>query len=59
MMMDSAVLCMAFSKDSEMLATGSQEGKIKVHEYTGGVTLLLRGHIASDHLASILSLNTA
>ena len=30
MMMDAAVLCMAFSKDSEMLATGSQDGKIKV-----------------------------
>ena len=29
-MMDAAVLCMAFSKDSEMLATGSQDGKIKV-----------------------------
>ena len=30
MMMDDAVLCMAFSRDSEMLATGGQDGKIKV-----------------------------
>lgn len=30
MMMDDAVLCMAFSRDSEMLATGSKDGKIKV-----------------------------
>lgn len=30
MMMDDAVLCMCFSKDSEMLATGAQDGKIKV-----------------------------
>ena len=30
MMMDDAVLCMGFSKDSEMLATGGQDGKIKV-----------------------------
>ena len=29
-MMDDAVLCMGFSKDSEMLATGGQDGKIKV-----------------------------
>ena len=29
-MMDDAVLCMSFSKDSEMLATGAQDGKIKV-----------------------------
>ena len=30
MMMDDAVLCMSFSKDSEMLSTGGQDGKIKV-----------------------------
>lgn len=30
MMMDDAVLCLAFSRDSEMLATGAQDGKIKV-----------------------------
>jgi WD40 repeat protein len=30
MMHDEAVLCIAFSKDSEMLASGSQDGKIKV-----------------------------
>ena len=30
MMMDTAILCLAFSRDSEMLITGSKEGKIKV-----------------------------
>ena len=30
MMMDDSVLCMDFSRDSEMLATGSHDGKIKV-----------------------------
>ncbi|KPP68858.1 WD40 repeat-containing protein SMU1-like [Scleropages formosus] len=29
MMMDDAVLCMGFSRDTEMLATGAQDGKIK------------------------------
>ena len=30
MMMDIAILCLAFSRDSEMLVTGSKDGKIKV-----------------------------
>ena len=30
MMMDNAVLSLSFSRDSEMLASGDQEGKIKV-----------------------------
>jgi len=30
MMMDTAVLCMMFSRDSEMLATGSQGGNLNV-----------------------------
>ena len=30
MLMDDAVLCMCFSRDSEMLASGGQDGKIKV-----------------------------
>ena len=30
MLMDEAVVCLAFSRDSEMLATGGQDGKIKV-----------------------------
>lgn len=29
-MHDDAVLCVDFSRDSEMLASGSQDGKIKV-----------------------------
>ena len=31
MMHDEAVLCIDFSKDSEMLASGSQDGEIKVN----------------------------
>lgn len=30
MMMDDAVLCMCFSQDGDLLATGAQNGKIKV-----------------------------
>lgn len=30
MMMDDAVLCMCFSQDTDLLATGAQNGKIKV-----------------------------
>ena len=30
MLMEDAVLCMSFSRDSEMLATGGQDGKLKV-----------------------------
>ncbi|KAM7225463.1 hypothetical protein CapIbe_023440 [Capra ibex] len=33
MMMDDAVLCMCFSRDTEMLATGAQDGKIKDGHY--------------------------
>ena len=39
MMMDDAVLCMAFSRDSEMLSTGGQDGKIKVWKITTGQCL--------------------
>lgn len=39
MMHDDAVLCVDFSRDSEMLASGSQDGKIKVNLFLflGGV----------------------
>ena len=30
MLMDDSVLCLAFSRDSEMLASGAHDGKIKV-----------------------------
>jgi WD40 repeat protein len=30
MLMDSSVLALAFSRDSEILATGDKDGKIKV-----------------------------
>ena len=29
-MMDDAVLCLSFSRDSELLASGAKDGKIKV-----------------------------
>lgn len=34
MMMDDAVLCMCFSQDAELLATGAQNGKIKVGHHS-------------------------
>lgn len=39
MMHDTAVLCTAFSRDSEMLATGSKDGKIKVWKIQTGQCL--------------------
>lgn len=39
MMMEEAVLCLAFSRDSEMLASGSQDGKIKVWKIATGQCL--------------------
>lgn len=39
MMMEQAVLCLAFSRDSEMLVSGSQDGKIKVWKITTGQCL--------------------
>ncbi|KAF3838897.1 hypothetical protein F7725_010665, partial [Dissostichus mawsoni] len=39
MMMDDAVLCMGFSRDTEMLATGAQDGKIKVWKIQSGQCL--------------------
>lgn len=41
MMMDDAVLCMCFSRDTEMLATGAQDGKIKVQLETQLLIFLL------------------
>ena len=39
MMMEEAVLCLAFSRDSEMLVSGAQDGKIKVWKITTGQCL--------------------
>jgi len=39
MMMDAAVLCLAFSRDSEMIASASQDGKIKVWKILTGQCL--------------------
>lgn len=39
MMMEHAVLCMSFSRDSEMLVSGSQAGRIKVWRISSGQCL--------------------
>lgn len=39
MMMEDAILCLTFSRDSEMLASGSQDGKIKVWKIQTGQCL--------------------
>ncbi|KAL1440533.1 hypothetical protein MTO96_009389 [Rhipicephalus appendiculatus] len=39
MMMDDAVICICFSRDSEMLASGAQDGKIKVWKIQTGQCL--------------------
>lgn len=39
MMMEDAVLCLAFSRDSEMLASGSKDGKIQVWKIQTGQCL--------------------
>jgi WD40 repeat-containing protein SMU1 len=36
MMHETAVICVAFSRDSEILASGSQDGKIKVWKIATG-----------------------
>lgn len=39
MAMESAVLCLGFSKDSEMLASGAQDGRIKIWKIQTGQCL--------------------
>jgi WD40 repeat protein len=41
MVHDEAVLCVDFSRDSEMLVSGSQDGKIKVKYLFGLIFILL------------------
>ncbi len=36
MMHDTSVLCLTFSRDSELLASGSQDGKVKVWQIRTG-----------------------
>lgn len=45
MMMDDAVLCMCFSRDTEMLATGAQDGKIKVNSDQSGERAHALAHV--------------
>ena len=47
MMMDDSVLCLAFSRDSEMLASGGQDGKLKVTRILLSC-LLLKAHLKSS-----------
>lgn len=49
MMMDDAVLCMCFSRDTEMLATGAQDGKIKVEDEVNFSFPLLAVALSSIH----------
>lgn len=51
MMMDDAVLCMCFSRDTEMLATGAQDGKIKVQHET---QLFLLSLLSSYYFKGVL-----
>lgn len=46
MMHDEAVLSLSFSKDSELLVSGSQDGKIKVCEWQTANSALLKQHFA-------------
>ena len=39
MMMEEAVLCLSFSRDSEMLASGSEGGQVKIWKITTGQCL--------------------
>jgi WD40 repeat-containing protein SMU1 len=39
MMMEDAVICVAFSRDSEMLASGGQDGKVKIWKIQTGQCL--------------------
>ena len=48
MMHDKAVLALAFSRDSELLVSGSQDGKIKVRKYSS--TRLISAVIMSGTL---------
>lgn len=65
MMHDGAVLALTFSKDSEMLASGSQDGQIKVWQlrsgkclrkfeqaHTAGITSLAFGPRDQSHILS-------
>lgn len=41
MMMDEAVLCLAVSHDSDMIASGAQDGKIQVWPFTSLINVPL------------------
>ena len=41
MLMEDSVLCLSFSRDSEMLLSGSQDGKIKVLIYSPKTNFIL------------------
>lgn len=51
MMMDDAVLCLTFSRDSEMLASGGQDGKIKV-----STALVLQIVLLSEEVVLLVNL---
>lgn len=56
MLMESAVLSLGFSKDSELLASGAQDGKIKVSKSSGHERLYLpniRARFGKYRLANV------
>jgi len=53
MMMDSAVLSLNYSRDSEMLATGSQDGQIKVWKIATGQCLRRFDHAHTEGVTCV------
>jgi WD40 repeat-containing protein SMU1 len=53
MIHDEAVFCLAFSRDSEMLVSGSQDGKIKVWRVTTGKCLRKFDHAHSEGVTCV------
>ena len=54
MMHDEAVLSLSFSKDSELLVSGSQDGKIKVSTITA--FLIWQLYYVLDHITELVPL---
>jgi len=53
MMMDTAILCLAFSRDSEMLVSGSKDGKIRVWKIQTGQCIRRFSNAHSQGVTSV------